>query len=263
MTLFRPCIDLHQGKVKQIVGGSLRDDGSAPETNFVADRDPGFFAQRYRDDGLPGGHVIRLGPGNEAGARQALAAWPGGLQLGGGIDLENAAEWLEAGAAKLIVTSWLFEAGALSMARVKALASRVGPENLVVDLSCRRRGDGWWVATDRWQTVTETPVEAETFERLSRYCSEFLVHAADVEGRQEGIDEELVAHLAEISPRPCTYAGGGRALEDLERVAVLSDGRVDLTFGSALDLFGGSGVRYADCVAWNKRREGSGESGIS
>jgi phosphoribosylformimino-5-aminoimidazole carboxamide ribotide isomerase len=263
VTLFRPCIDLHQGKVKQIVGGSLRDDGSAPETNFVADRDAGFFAGRYRDDSLPGGHVIRLGPGNDDAARQALAAWPGGLQLGGGIDLENADEWLAAGAAKLIVTSWLFEAGALSMSRVQALASHVGPENLVVDLSCRRRGEGWWVATDRWQTVTETPVDAQTFERLSGYCSEFLVHAADVEGRQAGIDEALVARLAEISPRPCTYAGGGRALEDLGRVSALSEGRVDLTFGSALDLFGGSGVRYADCVAWNQRGEGTEGSGVS
>lgn len=256
MTVFRPCIDLHDGEVKQIVGGSLRDDGSPPETNFIADQGPEFFAQRYRDDDLPGGHVIRLGPGNDAAARQALAAWPGGLQLGGGIDGGNAEAWLDAGAAKLIVTSWLFEAGRLSLARVKTLADRVGEEKLVVDLSCRRRDGGWWVATDRWQTVTETPVDAQTFSVLAEFCSEFLVHAADVEGRQAGIDEELVAHLAEISPRPCTYAGGARAIEDLERVAALSGGRVDLTFGSALDLFGGSGVRYADCVAWNRGRRG-------
>ena len=256
MTFFRPCIDLHSGEVKQIVGGSLRDDGSAPETNFVADQGPEFFAQRYREDGLSGGHVIRLGPGNDDAAKQALAAWPGGLQLGGGIDAGNAEAWLDAGAAKLIVTSWLFEAGRLSLERVRALANRVGEEKLVVDLSCRRRDGDWWVATDRWQTVTETRVDAPVFAALSEYCSEFLVHAADVEGRQAGIDEALVAHLAEISPRPCTYAGGARAIEDLDRVAALSGGRVDLTFGSALDLFGGSGVRYADCVAWNQRHRG-------
>ena len=254
MTAFRPCIDLHEGRVKQIVGGSLRDDGAAPETNFVADRGADYFARRYREDELPGGHVICLGPGNEAAARDALAAWPGGLQLGGGINDDNAEAWLEAGAEKLIVTSWLFEAGRLSMPRVEAMARRVGAERLVIDLSCRRGEAGWWVATDRWQTVTETPVDAATFAALADSCSEFLVHAADVEGRQAGIDEALVAHLAEISSLPCTYAGGGRALADLERVEALSGGRIDLTFGSALDLFGGAGVRYADCVRWNRDR---------
>jgi len=256
VTVFRPCIDLHEGRVKQIVGSSLRDDGPPPETNYVADRGAGFFAERYRDDDLPGGHVIRLGEGNDAAAREALAAWPGGLQLGGGIDEGNAEQWLAAGAAKVIVTSWLFEDGRLSMARVKALAQRVGPEKLVVDLSCRRQGEGWWVAADRWQTVTRTPVDGETFALLAEHCSEFLVHAADVEGRQAGIDAELVERLGELSPLPCTYAGGGRAIEDLERVESLSGGSVDLTFGSALDLFGGTGVRYSDCVAWNRRRPG-------
>ena len=256
MTVFRPCIDLHQGQVKQIVGGSLRDDGPPPQTNFVSERGAGFFAQRYRDDGLAGGHVIRLGPGNDDAAREALATWPGGLQLGGGIQPDNAEEWLAAGASKLIVTSWLFDAGRLSLERAEALAGRVGRERVVVDLSCRRRDGGWWVATDRWQTWTETPVDGETFALLAEHCSEFLVHAADVEGRQAGLDAELVQRLGEISPHPCTYAGGARALEDLERVEALSGGRVDLTFGSALDLFGGNGVRYDDCVAWNRRAPG-------
>ncbi len=254
MTVFRPCIDLHEGRVKQIVGSSLRDDGTAPETNFVAERSAGHFAGRYRDDGLSGGHVIRLGEGNDAAVRDALAAWPGGLQLGGGIDADNAEQWLAEGAAKVIVTSWLFEADQLSTERVEALSRRVGRENLVVDLSCRRGDKGWWVAMDRWQTVTRTPVDAETLAGLAEYCSEFLVHAADVEGRQAGIDEALVALLGESSPLPCTYAGGGRAIEDLKTVESLSDGSVDLTFGSALDLFGGSGVRYADCVDWNRQQ---------
>lgn len=254
MTVFRPCIDLHEGRVKQIVGGSLRDSGTAPETNFVAEQSAGYFAGLYRDDGLPGGHVIRLGQGNDDAAQEALAAWPGGLQLGGGINADNAEHWLEQGAAKVIVTSWLFEADELSMERVEALSQRVGRDRLVVDLSCRQGERGWWVAMDRWQTVTRTPVDPETLASLSEYCSEFLVHAADVEGRQAGIDEALVALLGESSPLPCTYAGGGRAIEDLKTVESLSGGSVDLTFGSALDLFGGSGVRYADCVDWNRQQ---------
>lgn len=252
MTQFRPCIDLHEGCVKQIVGGSLRDAGPGPQTHFVADRDPAYFAGLYRDDHCGGGHVIRLGEGNDEAAREALAAWPGGLQLGGAIDIENAQAWLDAGAAKLIVTSWLFEEGDFSLVRAAELADRVGSARLVIDLSCRRRDEDWWVATDRWQTVTRTRVDAETLQLLSEFCSEFLVHAADVEGLKEGIDEELVERLGAVSPRPCTYAGGGREIEDLERVERLSGGRVDLTFGSALDLFGGDGVRYSDCVAWNR-----------
>lgn len=253
MTLFRPCIDLHDGRVKQIVGGSLRDDGAAPQTNFVSDRDASWYALRYRADGLVGGHVIRLGAGNDEAARSALASWPGGLQIGGGIDGESALEWLEAGAAAVIVTSWLFEHGALSLPRVREISQRVGRERLVIDLSCRRRGDGFRVATDRWQTVTETAVDRDTLHLLAEYCAEFLVHAADVEGLCQGIDEDLVRLLGADSPIRCTYAGGASHIDDLARVAALSDGRVDLTFGSALDLFGGSGVRYADCVQWNRR----------
>jgi len=253
MTLFRPCIDLHQGRVKQIVGSTLRDDGSTPQTNFVADQDAAWFATRYREDELRGGHMILLGPGNEAAARSALAAWPQGLQLGGGVHPGNADAWLAAGAHKLIVTSWLFEDGALSFERVARLSAQIGREQLVIDLSCRRVGADWCVATDRWQTLTKTRIERSTLEALAEHCSELLVHAADVEGKSAGIDEALVARLGELSPLPTTYAGGGRALDDLGRVEALSEGRVDLTFGSALDLFGGRGVRYIDCVAWNRQ----------
>jgi phosphoribosylformimino-5-aminoimidazole carboxamide ribotide isomerase len=260
MTLFRPCIDLHEGRVKQIVGGSLRDDSVAPDTNFVASEDAAWFAARYREDGLGDGHLIRLGAGNDDAARRALAAFPGGLQLGGGIDLENAEEWLDAGASKVIVTSWLFEADELSMERVDALSERVGRDRLVIDLSCRRvESDGapaWRVATNRWQTLTRTELGRETFERLAEKCCEFLVHAVDVEGLCRGIDEEVVALLGEGCPIPCTYAGGARELGELDRVEELSHGRVHLTFGSALDLFGGTLVRYADCVAWNRQRSG-------
>ena len=236
----------------QIVGGSLRD-GDEPETNFVSERPSAWYAERYREHDLREGHVIMLGPGNERAAREALAAFPGGMQIGGGIDRENAAGWLEAGASRVIVTSHLFEHGALSLARVRALSEEIGAERLVIDLSCRRVEGGWRVATNRWQTVTATPVEKATFDALSGHCSEFLVHAADVEGKQAGIDEALVELLGKADTLPCTYAGGGRAIEDLARVEALSGGRVHLTFGSALDLFGGSGVRFEDCVAWNRR----------
>ena len=258
VTLFRPCIDLHEGRVKQIVGGTLTDGGEAPQTNFVSERDPAWFAGRYREDDLQGGHVIRLGPGNDEAARSALGAWPDGLRIGGGIDVDNASGWLEAGAAAVIVTSWLFEGASLSFDRVGRLAERVGPERLVIDLSCRHVDGAYRVATNRWQTVTDATVDRETLHRLAEHCGGFLVHAAEREGLRGGIDEALVSVLAEATPLPCTYAGGGRSLADLERVAELSDGRIDLTFGSALDLFGGDGVRYADCVAWN-RKQGQGD----
>ena len=253
MTRFRPCIDLHEGQVKQIIGGSLRD-GSDPSTNHVSTHDAAYFAHLYREDGLTGGHVIQLGPGNEAAAKRALGAWPGGLQLGGGVGADNARHWLEAGASKVIVTSWLFEEGKLSLDRLLQLTDVVSPTELVIDLSCRRTSEGWTVATNRWQTLTRTPLDPSTLERLAAYCSEFLVHAADVEGLCGGIDEALVEHLGRHCPIPCTYAGGGRSVEDLARVEALSSGRVDLTFGSALDLFGGKLVRYADCVAFNRAR---------
>ncbi|MFW5859832.1 MAG: phosphoribosylformimino-5-aminoimidazole carboxamide ribotide isomerase [Planctomycetota bacterium] len=256
MTRFRPCIDLHDGTVKQIVGGTLGGATSDLRTNFASDRDAAWYAQHYRDDALTGGHVIKLGPGNDAAARSALAAWPGGLQLGGGVDATNAADWIEAGAAAVIVTSWLFPDARLDCNRARALADAVGAQRVVIDLSCRRIADGWVVVTDRWRTLTEHRVDAALLAQLAPFCGEFLVHAVDVEGLCRGIDGALVTHLAQISRRPLTYAGGGRELADLDRVAQLSDGRLDLTFGSALDIFGGSGVRYADCVAWNRSHTG-------
>lgn len=253
MTRFRPCIDLHAGKVKQIVGGTLRDDSAGLRTNFESDRPAEYYAGLYRADALTGGHIIKLGPGNDEAARAALAAWPDGMQLGGGITAENAATWLEAGASQVIVTSWLFnEQGHFLDERLAALVETVGRERLVLDLSCRADADGWVVAMNRWQTPTELRVDENTLSLLGETCAEFLVHAADVEGRCEGIDAKLVAFLGQHSPIPVTYAGGAYALGDLQTVQDLSNGRVDLTIGSALDIFGGSGVRYSDCVAWNR-----------
>ncbi|MBN8457972.1 MAG: phosphoribosylformimino-5-aminoimidazole carboxamide ribotide isomerase [Verrucomicrobia bacterium] len=254
MTRFRPCIDLHQGVVKQIVGGSLRDDGSRPVENFVSPHPPAWFAERFRDDGLTGGHVIKLGPGNDGAAREALAAWPGGLQLGGGIHAANAAEWLDAGAAQVIVTSALFDAtGTFQPAALDALVSEIGADRLVIDLSCRRTPHGWTVAMNRWQTLTDLEVSPATLDALAPHCAEFLIHAADVEGLCGGIDADLVAMLGNWGGRPVTYAGGAATLDDVLLVESAGQGRVDVTVGSALDLFGGNGVRYADLVAWNRR----------
>lgn len=250
VTQFRPCIDIHQGRVKQIVGGSLTASGATE--NFVSEEPASYFAERYRADGLHGGHVIQLGPGNEAAAQGALAAFPGGLQLGGGVTDQTARLWLERGASQVIVTSFLFEGKSFSRERLGKLRRSVGRDELVIDLSCRRTQGGWNVATDRWQTVTETQISGDLLAELAEDCSEFLVHAADVEGLCLGIDEDLVAFLGEHTPIPVTYAGGARHIDDLERVRALSNGRVDLTFGSALDLFGGRGVHYADCVAYNR-----------
>lgn len=250
MTRFRPCIDLHEGRVKQIVGGSLTDGGA--RENFSTDQPASYFAELYRKDALPGGHVIQLGPGNEAAAASALAAYPGGMHLGGGVTSENAREWLERGASHVIVTSYLFDGGELSEARLDRLLEVVRPTELVIDLSCRRVDGGWRVATNRWQTVSKTDVSGALLRRLAARASEFLVHAADVEGLCQGIDEDLVRLLGAESPLPVTYAGGAREFADLDLVDRLSGGRVDLTFGSALDLFGGAGVRYADCVAYGR-----------
>ncbi len=253
MTLFRPCIDLHEGVVKQIVGGTLAED-AAPKTNFVAEHPPEHFVAMYRRDGLTGGHIIKLGKGNDDAARAALAAWPDGLHVGGGIDVSNAKAWIEAGAEKVIITSWLFPEAAFAPERLAALVAAIGAPRLVIDLSCRRKACGWKVAMDRWQRVTGFAVDEGNLARLASSCSEFLIHAADVEGLCNGIDEELVDRLGRWSPIPVTYAGGARSLTDLDLVERESAGRVDLTIGSALDIFGGTGVAYADCVAWNRTR---------
>jgi phosphoribosylformimino-5-aminoimidazole carboxamide ribotide isomerase len=251
--MFRPCIDLHEGKVKQIVGGTL-DGAAAPRTNFVSDRSGAYYAELYRRDGLKGGHVIMLGPGNEDAARAALQAYPGGLQIGGGINPENAPGYLKDGASHVIVTSWVFREGTVDWERLAGLVKTVGRERLVLDLSCRRRGGDYLVVTDRWQKFTNVVISEATLGKLAGHCAEFLVHAVDVEGLCEGIDRELVGNLGRWSPIPTTYAGGANSLADLEEVTRLGRGKIDLTIGSALDIFGGSGVRYADVVAFNRRQ---------
>ncbi len=250
--MFRPCIDLHEGQVKQIVGGTLGGAGKL-RTNFVSERPAAWYAELYKRDGLRGGHVIMLGPGNDDQARAALQAYPGGLQIGGGISADNARLWLDSGASHVIVTSWVFHAGQVDWDRLRKLVALIGKDRLVLDLSCRLRGGQYFVVTDRFQTFTQTVIRRDTLEPLANWCAEFLIHAVDVEGLCCGIDAELVTHLGTWSPLPVTYAGGARSLADLETVGRLGRGRVDLTIGSALDIFGGTGIRYAEAVAFNHR----------
>lgn len=249
MTKFRPCIDLHEGKVKQIVGGSLNDQGA--DTNFISDYNSAHYANLYKEHNLTGGHVIALGPNNQEAVIDALNQWPNGLQFGGGVNASNAAEFITAGASHVIVTSALFENDEFSFEKLEEIKSIVGKDRLILDLSCRRTDTGWNIATNRWQTVTKTQITPETLEALSSHCAEFLIHAADVEGLQAGIDKELVTLLGQHATIPVTYAGGARSLEDLKDVQALSNGKVDLTIGSALDIFGGNGITLDECIAWN------------
>jgi phosphoribosylformimino-5-aminoimidazole carboxamide ribotide isomerase len=253
--MFRPCIDLHEGKVKQIVGGTLSDAPGQLRTNFISDRPASWFAELYRRDNLKGGHVIMLGSGNESAARSALGVFPGGMHVGGGITAGSAPGWLDAGASHVIVTSWVFRDGHMDSVRLAELFRAIGPGRLVLDLSCRKRGDDYFVVTDRWQKFTDLKISEETLNTLAASCAEFLVHAVDVEGLCRGVDEELVALLGQFSPIPATYAGGASSLADLETVTRLGQGRIDLTIGSALDIFGGTGVRYEDVVAFNRRQK--------
>jgi len=254
MTKFRPCIDLHAGQVKQIVGGTLTDKAADLTTNHVSKHPAGYFAALYQEHGLTGGHVIMLGPGNDEAAKEALGAWPKGMQVGGGIKDTNASQWIDWGADKVIMTSFLFPDGTFSQERLESTLKALGQDKdkLVIDLSCRKRGDTWFVAMNKWQTITDFEITAENLKKLEAYCSEFLIHAADNEGLQKGIDKALVEKLAQWCSIPVTYAGGGKHLEDLDTVKELSNGSIDLTIGSALDIFGGSLVKFADCVKWNQ-----------
>ena len=261
---FRPCIDLHQGQVKQIIGSTLRDNDSTNghesgvATNFSTSKPASDFANLYQRDHLLGGHVIMLGAGNHDAAMSAIKAYPNGLQVGGGMTDENCQKWLSAGASHIIVTSFIFTDGKLRLDRLASLRNAATKERLVLDLSCRRKpedgpdGD-FYVVTDRWQTFTDYPVTSKTINELAAYCDEFLVHGVDVEGKQCGILEDLVELLGLHSPLPITYAGGVRSLDDMNLVEQLGKGRVDCTIGSALDIFGGS-LKYDDVVKWHNER---------
>lgn len=251
---FRPCIDIHNGKVKQIVGGSLKDEGDQAITNFASEYSADFYAEKYKRDGLTGGHIILLNPKTseyyDATKNQALSAlktYPGGLQIGGGITAENAAEYINAGASHVIVTSYVFQDGEVNWANLEKLVNVVKKNHIVLDLSCRKKGKEYYIVTNRWQTFTNVKISKEILERFSRYCDEVLVHGVDVEGKSSGVELELVKLLAEWNGIPITYAGGIGSLEDLEEFQKACQGKLDFTIGSALDLFGGK-VPY-DVVA--------------
>lgn len=244
---FRPCIDIHNGKVKQIVGGSLMDQGDQAETNFASELDAAYYARLYRKDGLTGGHMILLNakdsPYFEADKKQAFSAlheYPGGLQIGGGITAENAGIFLDAGASHVIVTSYVFQNGIFQKENLEKLKYAVGQKHIVLDLSCRKRDGEYYIVTNRWQTFTEVKLDREMLEKLAGECDEFLIHGVDVEGKSAGVEEELVRLLAEWNGTKMTYAGGIGSMEELENFRRISGGKVDFTVGSALDLFGGN-----------------------
>jgi len=244
---FRPCIDIHNGKVKQIIGGSLTDADNYVVENFVSKQDANYFAVIYKESGLLGGHIIMLNPVSskyyevtKEAALKALGAYPQGMQIGGGITLANAKEFLDAGASHVIVTSYVFSDGKINYQRLEGLKSTIGKEHLVLDLSCRKKGNDYYIVTDRWQKFTEVKVTKETLEKLAMYCDEFLVHAVDVEGKQSGIESDLVAILAQYDGLKVTYAGGISSLADIELLKDIGRNKIDVTIGSALDLFGGT-----------------------
>ena len=244
---FRPCIDIHNGKVKQIVGSSLKDAGDKAEENFTADKPASYYAGLYKERELTGGHIIIL---NSVGssyydesknqAIDALRAFPGGMQIGGGITPETACDFLDAGASHVIVTSYVFSNGIINYDNLKKLSEKVGRKQLVLDLSCRRTDRGYMVATDRWQKITEEEVSLALLERLSEYCDEFLIHAVDVEGKNSGIESDLVNMLKDYTGNPITYAGGIHSYGDIDLIRKYGKDRINFTVGSALDLFGGT-----------------------
>ncbi|BBN08292.1 phosphoribosylformimino-5-aminoimidazole carboxamide ribotide isomerase [Marchantia polymorpha subsp. ruderalis] len=270
---FRPCIDIHQGKVKQIVGSTLAivDDpasedsvngedlnaGSSLVTNFVSEQSAAYFAKLYKSHKLKGGHVIALSKdeASEVEARKALGEYPGGLQFGGGVNPENAERYLEYGASHVIVTSYIFSQGELDLEKLQKLVTVVGKDKLVLDLSCRKKDGQYFVVTDRWQRFSNFVVNKDTLEELGKYADEFLVHGVDVEGKRLGVDEELVRLLGENSPIPVTYAGGVSSMKDLDVIIEAGGGKVHVTVGSGLDIFGGS-IPYSDVLNWHYKNMG-------
>lgn len=251
---FRPCIDLHDGKVKQIVGSSLNQPNMNVIENFISEHDATHFAKMFAKDQLVGGHVIMLGSGNEEAAISALNAYPGGLQVGGGVRIDNAKKYIDAGASHIIVTSYIFHDGKLDMDRLKALVETVGREHIVIDLSCKKKDDKWFVVTDKWTKFSNFELNAQSIHIIEQYCDELLIHAVDVEGKRNGMQEDLVQDLTKWTTIPTTYAGGVRSMEDLKKFEILTDGKLHVTIGSALSIFGGN-LSYEEVVNYCKTNE--------
>lgn len=243
---FKPCIDIHDGQVKQIVGGDLTDDKS--HDNFVSKKSAAYYAELYKEKKLPGGHIILLNPKgtkeyelDKIQALEALKTYPGGMQIGGGIDEENAEEFVSAGASHVIMTSRLFDGKIFDWNRLKKISEKIGREHIVVDISCRKHGEEYVVVKDRWKTFTDMTVNENNIKRLTEFTDELLIHAVDVEGLRLGIDKELIAFLGNCADMiKITYAGGINNLSDIETIGELGGEKIDFTVGSALDLFGGN-----------------------
>lgn len=255
---FRPCIDIHNGAVKQIVGGSLKDEADSATNNFVSELNADFYADLYRKSGISGGHIIILNPSTskyyEEDLRQAglaLKAYPGGLQIGGGINVDNAELFLDMGASHVIVTSYVFKDGKINFDNLNRLKDVVGKDRLVLDLSCRKKDGQYYIVTDRWQNFTDVKVNSETLDMLAEYCSEYLIHAVDVEGKASGIEIEIASMLGIWGKIPMTYAGGVGSFYDLKQLKQVGNDKLDVTVGSALDIFGGS-MCYDEVIAFCK-----------
>lgn len=252
---FRPCIDIHNGQVKQIVGSSINDNSSNAVENYVSEKDSTYYAEMYKRDGLKGGHVIQLNPpGSEyyestkEQAVKALNAYPGGMQVGGGINEKNALYFLDNGATHVIVTSYVFKNGEIDYGNLRKISEAVGREHLVLDLSCRKKEGIYYIVTDRWQKFTSVIIDKNVLNKLSYYCDEFLIHAVDVEGKASGIEEGLVCLLGEWDGIPVTYAGGISCYGDIMKLKEYGNGKLDFTIGSALDIFGGA-ISYEEVVS--------------
>lgn len=255
---FRPCIDIHNGAVKQIVGGSLKDEADSAKDNFVSELKADFYADMYKKSGITGGHIIILNKSDSqyydadlAQAKLALNTYPNGLQIGGGITADNAKEFLDMGASHVIVTSYVFKDGKVNYDNLMGLVEAVGKERLVLDLSCRKKDGKYYIVTDRWQNYTDEVLCSDTLDKLSKYCSEYLIHAVDVEGKAQGIEEELVQILADWGKIPMTYAGGVGSFQDLLKLKELGKDKLDVTIGSALDIFGGNMI-YEEVISFLK-----------
>ncbi|MCR5468966.1 MAG: phosphoribosylformimino-5-aminoimidazole carboxamide ribotide isomerase [Lachnospiraceae bacterium] len=254
---FRPCIDIHNGCVKQIVGSSLKDKNNEAKDNFVSEKDAKYYASMYKKDNLKGGHIILLNPTEseyyektKSQAMEALKEYPGGMQIGGGIKDTNAKGFLDAGASHVIVTSFVFRDGQINYENLEKLVAACGKEHVVLDLSCRKRDGKYYVVTDRWQKFTDEVVDSKLLDKLMEYADEFLVHAVDVEGKTNGIEEELVELLGAWGKLPITYAGGISSMDDIKKIETLGKGKMNFTVGSALDIFGGK-LKYSDLVSSN------------
>lgn len=242
---FRPCIDIHNGHVVQIVGSSLRDENDSAQNNFVSEKDSAYYANLYKEHGLSGGHIIILNgkdseyyEATKAEAVKALQTYNGGMQIGGGITDKNAEEYILAGASHIIVTSYVFSDGKICYNNLNRLNSAVGREHICLDVSCRMRNGKYYVVTDRWQKFTDVVLDENLIVSLSEYCDELLVHAVDVEGRKAGINA-TIAGILEKSPIPVTYAGGISSLDDIAKIRSIGNNKIDFTIGTALNIFGG------------------------